>query len=403
MQARTEGVARIVGREPEYTVLREFLGADSAVRALALVGGPGIGKTTLWEAGIALGAGARVRVLVARPSGAEAQLSFAALIDLFDGVDPGALAVAGAPASLRSRWRCCAAEPAGAPPPSRTRSRSASCNALRALAARRAAAASRSTTCSGSIAPSADALAFAARRLEGDAGRLPARQAPRSSDRARARARAPRASTACEVGPLSLGATRRLLSERLGLSLSRQLLRRIVESTLGNPLFALEIGRALVERGLPEIGEDIPVPDAVEDMLGTRVARLPGAVRRLLLAVALSGDLRTAELAAIGDAGRRRGRRRCRPAAASTATACAPRTRCWPRRRGSARGRGSGASCTSRWRSAVADEELRALHLALATERPDDELAATVAAAAAPPRRAARGRRRCGWPSTRCA
>ena len=67
----------------------------------------------------------------------------------------------------------------------------------------------------------------------------------------------------------------------------------------------------------------------------------------------------------------------------STGTACAPRTRCSPRRRRSARGRGSGGSFTSRWRASVADEELRALHLALATERPDAELAATVAAAAA--------------------
>ena len=83
VQARSEGVARIVGREPEYAVLREFLGADSSAQALALVGGPGIGKTTLWEAGIALGRERGWRVLAARPSGAEAQLSFAALIDLF--------------------------------------------------------------------------------------------------------------------------------------------------------------------------------------------------------------------------------------------------------------------------------------------------------------------------------
>ena len=53
------------------------------------------------------------------------------------------------------------------------------------------------------------------------------------------------------VGPLSLGAIRRLLSERLGLSLQRQHLRRVVETTLGNPLFALEIGRSFVELGVP--------------------------------------------------------------------------------------------------------------------------------------------------------
>ena len=48
---------------------------------------------------------------------------------------------------------------------------------------------------------------------------------------------------------------------------------------------------SLVEHGLPPVGEDIPVPDSVEDVLGTRVAELPDAVPRLLLAVALSADL----------------------------------------------------------------------------------------------------------------
>ena len=43
----------------------------------------------------------------------------------------------------------------------------------------------------------------------------------------------------------------------------------------------------------------MPVPGAVEELLGTRVAPLPDAARGVLLAVALSGDLRTAELAAV--------------------------------------------------------------------------------------------------------
>ena len=65
-------------------------------------------------------------------------------------------------------------------------------------------------------------------------------------------------------------------------------------------MFVLEFGRTLVEQGLPEIGSEIPVPDSVEEMLGTRVAGLSDGVRRLLLAVSLSADLRVAELRAIG-------------------------------------------------------------------------------------------------------
>ena len=85
------------------------------------------------------------------------------------------------------------------------------------------------------------------------------------------------------------------------MSVSRQLLRRIYDATLGNALFALEVGRKLVDDGPPGIGEDLPVPDAVEDLLGLRVDRLPEAVRRLLLAVALSPDLRVGQLDTLAD------------------------------------------------------------------------------------------------------
>jgi primosomal protein N' len=89
--------AVLVGREPESAALREFLAASPA--ALVLTGAPGIGKTTLWESGIALARESGRRVLVARPSGAETRLSFAALIDLFDGIELGELDI---PAPQRS-------------------------------------------------------------------------------------------------------------------------------------------------------------------------------------------------------------------------------------------------------------------------------------------------------------
>jgi DNA-binding NarL/FixJ family response regulator len=378
VQARSEGVARIVGREPEYAVLREFLGADSAVHALALIGGPGIGKTTLWEAGIALGRERGWRVLAARPSGAEAQLSFAALIDLFDGVETGALAVP-LPQRAALEVALLRSEPAGAPPPPHAIALGF-LNALRALASRQRLAVAIDDV-QWLDPPSADALAFAVRRLEGARvvfllARRPAR--PTVLERALENGGLERLT----IGPLSLGATRRLLAERLGLSVSRQLLRRIVEATLGNPLFSLEMGRALVERGMPAIGEDIPVPDAVEDMLGTRVARLSGPVRRLLLAVALCGEPRVAELAAIGDPGGVEDAvdaglllvDGARVRASHPLLAAAAKKRSRPRERRELHLALAGA---------VADRELRALHLALATVRPDEGLAATVAAAAA--------------------
>jgi len=370
--------ARIVGREPELAVLREFFGAPFSRHAFVLTGGAGIGKTTLWGAGVDAAREQGLRVLSARPSGAEAQLSFATLIDLFDGVDTDELVALPAPQLRALQVALLRAEPTGAPAEPHA-------IAVGLLSALRALAAGAPLLVAVDDvqwldSPSADALAFAARRLEGDAvAFLLARRSGRSSTLERALERG--GLERLEVVPLSLGAIRRLLSDQLGLSLPRQLLRRIFESTLGNPLFALELGRVLAERGSPEIGQDIPVPDAVEDLLGTRVARRPGPERRLLLAVALSADLRTTQLAAIADpvaldaavdaglliveGGR------VRPSHPLLAAAAKRHSRAGERR-----------ELHHELAGVVADSELRARHLALATVRPDAELAVTVDAAA---------------------
>jgi DNA-binding CsgD family transcriptional regulator len=366
---------RIVGRESELAAVRELV-ETRGPRALVLTGGPGIGKTTLWEGGIDAAREGGLRVLSARPSDAEAQLSFAALIDLCDGVD--SLDALPAPQRAALEVALLRAEPAGAPPEPHAIALGL-LNTLRALAA------------DGPLlvaiddvqwldAPSAEALTFVARRLDSEPiavllAKRPGRAA--SLERALSDGTLQR----IEVGPLSLGATRRLLADRLGLSVSRHLLRHIVDSTLGNPLFALEVGRTLVARGPLQVGEDIPMPGAVEDMLGTRVASLPAGDRRLLLAVALSADLHTAELAAIASAAAvddavEAGlllveRDRVRAAHPLLAAAAKKRSRAAARR-----------DLHAALATAVADPERRALHLALAAEQPDAELARTVAAAA---------------------
>src|SRR5262245_37361449 len=81
-------VTGVIGRAGELDAIERFLDVFAEGPAgLVLEGEPGIGKTTLWEAGIDRARARGLRVLRARPSGAEAELSFAALIDLLDGVD----------------------------------------------------------------------------------------------------------------------------------------------------------------------------------------------------------------------------------------------------------------------------------------------------------------------------
>ena len=75
----------VVGRERELADLDEFLDTVLAGTAtLVIEGEPGIGKTTIWQAGIAGARERSWRVLESRPVESEAKLSYAALGDLLE-------------------------------------------------------------------------------------------------------------------------------------------------------------------------------------------------------------------------------------------------------------------------------------------------------------------------------
>jgi AAA ATPase domain len=359
--------ARPVGRDEELAVLDQFLVTGGGFHGLVLVGGPGIGKSTLWNAGVAAAPERGSRVLSACASGAEARLAFAGLIDLFEDVGDETLATLPGPQQRALRVALLRIEPEGAAPEAGAIALGA-LNALRTLAAL-----DRLLIAIDDVqwldAPSADVLAFVIRRLDFEPiGFLLARRAGWAS--AVESAFGPSRAEQLEIGPLSLGAIRRLLATRLGLNLPRHVLRRVVDATLGNPLFALELGRMLVEEGVPAIGEELPVPDAVEDLVGTRVAGLPPAMRRLLLAVALSADPSASELEAIAgsdalaeavDAGLLHiDGERVRASHPLLAAAARKHSQSALRR-----------DLHLELARVVADEELRARHLALATEGTD--------------------------------
>jgi DNA-binding CsgD family transcriptional regulator/tetratricopeptide (TPR) repeat protein len=344
---------------------------------LVLTGWPGIGKTTLWEAGVETARGGGLRVLSARPSDAEARLLFGALLDLLDPVGAGELGALPPPqlealevALLRR------ASPADAPPANAVAV--GLLNALRALSARDALLVALDDV-QWLDAASASALAFAARRLGGDRVRfLLARRPGRVTVVEQALEHG--GIEYLELTGLSLGGARRLLLERRGLSLSRHAMRRIYEATLGNPLFALEVGRTLVADGVPASGE-LPVPERIEELLGTRVAALPAAPKRLLTIVALSPDLRLGQLGGLTDDEALSDAvsagvlvvdgdhlRAAHPLIAAAAVRDCPASERRELHRIVA--------------DVVGDGELRTRHLALAAAEPDAALAATVSAAA---------------------
>ena len=84
--------AGVVGREAELTTIREFVaGISAGPCSLLLEGAVGIGKTTLWRAGVRAAQECSYRVLSCRPAALESRLAFAALIDMFADVDAAVL------------------------------------------------------------------------------------------------------------------------------------------------------------------------------------------------------------------------------------------------------------------------------------------------------------------------
>ena len=380
--------ASVVGRDAELSALDGVLRGGEPGSAVVMIGEPGIGKTTLWDASIAATRARGACVLAARSSGSEAQLPFAGLIDLCEPIDASELAALPGP----QRYALEAALLRAEPPAGSVESTAIALGLLgtvRSLASR-APVLIAIDDVQWLDQPSGDLLAFLARRVgDADVRFLLARRPARTGalEQVLLRRRLKR----LQVRGLSLGAVRSLLFGRLGLTLSRQLLRRIVGVTEGNPLFVLEVGRLLVELGTPSVGDEIPLPDTVEELFGERLARLRAPVRRVLLAVALSAEPSVEQVAALVDVATvedavdarvvtiEGGRvRASHPLLAATAL-----------RRSRARER-------RELHLALADgaheEQLRVLHLALATVRPDSGLAVRLAAAAEDAR--ARGGRR---------
>src|SRR5690348_4573981 len=76
---------RIAGREAELASVRTFVErADDGLAALVLEGEAGIGKSTLWLAGIELAGSCGLRVLSCRPAEVERGLAHTGLSDLLE-------------------------------------------------------------------------------------------------------------------------------------------------------------------------------------------------------------------------------------------------------------------------------------------------------------------------------
>jgi DNA-binding CsgD family transcriptional regulator len=374
----------LVGREPELAVLERFLdGMSVGPDAVLAVGEAGIGKTTLWNETLRRASARGYRVLLARPAQPETKLAYSALGDLLGEHFDEATASLASPQREALEIALLRRQARGSHVDQRAVS-VATLGALRSLAARRPLLAAIDDL-QWADSPTARVLGYVIRRLANERiGVLATMRAEYdlssvqqwlSSERFRR----------LEVGPLSLGAVRRLVRTHTAVTLARPALLRLYSASAGNPYYALEIARALEHGVAGEGGTHLPrVPESLSGLLRARLRDLPRSTRRALLVVAaLAQPTHSTVADAIGDAGlaeheleRARlsgilapeGLRFSHPLLAAICYADAPDSQ----RR----------SVHRRLAEVASDPEERARHLALATSDRSERVAAELEAAA---------------------
>jgi DNA-binding CsgD family transcriptional regulator len=271
----------IVGRDVELASVHAFIDeVRERPSALVLEGEAGIGKSTLWLAGVEYARGRGLRVLSSRPAEAERSLAHVGLGDLLEDVLDDVLPALSLPRRRALEVAMLRDEASGDPVDHRALAVAVR-DVLQLL--------SESERILISVddvqwldPSSSDALAFALRRLAANhvlvllAWRLADGARPSGLEQALASERVRR----LPVGPLSLGALHRVLRDRLGVPFARQTLLRIHERSGGNPFFALELARVLDAEVDPL--EPLPVPESLEELLRAKIAGLPASTREAL-------------------------------------------------------------------------------------------------------------------------
>jgi len=221
-------VGEILGREEELAAVGAFIGrAEGGTAALVFEGEAGIGKSTLWLAGLEQARAQGLRVLAARPAEAERGLAHAGLGDLFDDVLDDVLPALPAP-RRRALEVALLLEQASGDPVDQRALAAAVRGALQFLGEHEPILIAVDDV-QWLDASSSSALTFALRRVAAshvlvlltrrvaDGGQISGLEQALGAERVQR----------LTVGPLSVGALHRFLRDRLGTSFARQTLLRI--------------------------------------------------------------------------------------------------------------------------------------------------------------------------------
>lgn len=298
----------IVGRNRELAAVEAWLRRSArSLAALVLEGEAGIGKTTIWEAGVDAANQRGELVLAARQAHSEQGLTLGGLTDLLGEIGDDDLGGLPEPQRRALGVALLRVAPSGAAPDQRMLS-VAVAGLLRRLASPERPILLAVDDAQWLDESSAAILAYAVRRLaDRPVGLLMSvrtgAESPASDGLVAAAG--PDRLEQLAVGPLPLGSLHHLLEARLGRSFPRLVLVRIEAASGGNPLYALEIGRAIARAGIPATPrEALPLPRPLAALMAARIDALPSTTRGALLlaAAAFEPTLATLEAAGVTEA-----------------------------------------------------------------------------------------------------
>ena len=258
--------SELIGRQNELDYVERFVGdVRTGTHGLVVFGEPGIGKTALWRHAIARCREAGCQLLITRPSEEEMPLSGCGLVDLLEesAVDLDRLRAEEDPLE---------------------------CGRTVLEALRRLAASGPTVVAIDDLqwldSVSARALRYALRRADREPlGVLGTARSAQPDPLGIRETLPPGRSETVELGPLSLGALRRLLSGTVS-AISRPALAQIHSLSGGNPLYALELARAMPDG---RRSTDIALPGSLRTALEHRLDALPARLEPVLEAVSALG------------------------------------------------------------------------------------------------------------------
>jgi hypothetical protein len=276
--------ARVVSREVEARAVGDFLTlvADEP-SALVIDGEAGIGKTTLWLAGLAQARDRGFAVLSARPVAAESVLAYASLADLLGGLDSTVWDKLANPQRFAMDRIMFRSDGDGAA----IDQHAVAAGFLSAVEwqAEESPVLLAVDDLQWLDPSSARVLAFAVRRLSGPVGVLgTVRTGSDGADASWLQMPRPDAIHRIGVPPMSLGGLHVMLSERLGRSFPRPAMVWIHDVSGGNPFYALELARTVDTAGWTT--SEAQLPATLAELVRARIGPLDAEAKELLLAAA---------------------------------------------------------------------------------------------------------------------